>query len=169
MCQFNEFEGNASLQNSLELACENFKSIPTYGRREVLIVFSSLTNSDPGDIQATIRKLVEMEVQVNIISLSAAIYILQNLCQQTQGQFYLAKNKEHLAEILDRFLVPSETDQFSVRPHESKRDSTEDGDLEIQERCQMIKIGFPTRQINFPQVCTCHGQPKNIFYTCPNC
>lgn len=50
MCMFNEFEGNASLQNSLELACENFKSIPSYGRREVLIVFSSLTNSDPGDI-----------------------------------------------------------------------------------------------------------------------
>ena len=50
ICQFNEFEGNASLQNALELACDNFQTIPRYGRREVLILFSSLTNCDPGDI-----------------------------------------------------------------------------------------------------------------------
>ena len=50
VCQFNEFEGNVSLQNALELACDNFQAIPTYGRREVLILFASLTNCDPGDI-----------------------------------------------------------------------------------------------------------------------
>lgn len=81
ICQFNEFEGNASLQNALELACDNFAAIPMYGRREVLILFSSLTNCDPGDIQQTIRKLIELNVQVNVVSLTASIYILQNLCE----------------------------------------------------------------------------------------
>ena len=76
MCRFNEIEGNASLQNSLELACDNFAALPSYGRKEVLLIWSSLTNSDPGDIFKTISKVVEMEVQVSVISLSAAIYIL---------------------------------------------------------------------------------------------
>lgn len=76
MCRFNEIEGNASLQNSLELASENFASLPDYGRKEVLIIFSSLTNSDPGDIFKTISKVVEEQIQVSVISLSAAIYIL---------------------------------------------------------------------------------------------
>ena len=39
MCKFNEIDGNASLQNSLELACDNFGALPSYGRKEVLIVF----------------------------------------------------------------------------------------------------------------------------------
>ena len=110
MCKFNEIDGNASLQNSLELACDNFAALPSYGRKEVLIVFSSLTNSDPGDIFKTITRAVQMEVQVSVVSLSAEIYILQHACRQTKGQFYLAKNKEHLSDLLDKFIVPSEAD-----------------------------------------------------------
>lgn len=69
--QFNEIEGCASLQIALECACNNFATLPSYGRKEVLIVFSSLTMSDPGDIFKTISKVVEMKVQVSVISLSA--------------------------------------------------------------------------------------------------
>ena len=85
MCKFNEIDGNASLQNSLELACDNFAALPTYGRKEVLIVFSSLTNSDPGDIFKTISRVVEMKVQVSVVSMSAEIYILRHACQKTKG------------------------------------------------------------------------------------
>ena len=76
MCSFSELEGNPSLQNSLELAISNFTQIPAYGRKEILVLFSSLTNSDPGDIFKTIARLEKMEVQVNTISLSAAIHVL---------------------------------------------------------------------------------------------
>lgn len=85
MCKFNEIDGNASLQNSLELACDNFAALPNYGRKEVLIVFSSLTNSDPGDIFKTISRVVEMKVQVSVVSMSAEIYILRHVCQKTKG------------------------------------------------------------------------------------
>jgi len=76
LLEFKEFEGNPSLQNSLELAIENFKSVPQYGSKEILCVFSSLTNSDPGDIFQTINKLKDEHVCCNVISLSAAIYVL---------------------------------------------------------------------------------------------
>ena len=108
VCQFNEFEGNASLQNALELACDNFQTIPSYGRREVLILFSSLTNCDPGDIQLTIRKLVELKVKVSVVSLTAEVFVLQNLAAQTQGEFCLARSKDHLEDLMERFLVPNE-------------------------------------------------------------
>ena len=98
------------MQIALDCACSNFATLPSYGRKEVLIVFSSLTMSDPGDIFKTISKVVEMKVQVSVISLSASIYILQHVCQQTKGQFFLAKNKEHMTDLLDAFIVPSESD-----------------------------------------------------------
>ena len=41
--------------------------------------------------------------------------------------------------------------------------------MEVIEQSFMIQMGFPTRQIKYPQICACHGQPKNLFYSCPNC
>ena len=93
ICQFNEFEGNASLQNALELASDNFKAIPQYGRREVLIVFSSLTNCDPGDIQQTVRRLVELDVQVE--QLACAVEIAATLASEGQTRH----DAGHLAEL----------------------------------------------------------------------
>ena len=47
---------------------------------------------------------------MSVISLTAAIHILQHVSRQTKGHFFLAKDKEHLSELLDRFIVPSESD-----------------------------------------------------------
>jgi transcription initiation factor TFIIH subunit 2 len=71
LLDFKEFEGNPSLQNSLELACENFRSVPNYASKEVLCVFSSLTNSDPGNIFQTIARLKQDQISCSVISLSA--------------------------------------------------------------------------------------------------
>ena len=76
----------------------------------MLILFSSLTNCDPGDIQQTIRKLIDMNVKVSVVSLTAGVYILQKLCSETNGEFCLAKNKDHLEELMERFLVPNEAE-----------------------------------------------------------
>jgi transcription initiation factor TFIIH subunit 2 len=73
---FNEMEGYASLQNSLELAILNFAKVPNFAYKEVLIVCSSLTICDPDDISKTIDKLTTQHIQVNAISLSASAYIL---------------------------------------------------------------------------------------------
>lgn len=83
IAQFNKFEGNPSLQNALELAIDQFNSVPSYACKEVLCVFSSLTNADPGDIFVTIQKLSAQSICCNVVSLSAAIHVLQSLCQQT--------------------------------------------------------------------------------------
>ena len=50
-----------------------------------------------------------MQVQVNVVSLTAGIYVLQSLSSETQGQFVLARDKEHLDDLMERFLVPSDS------------------------------------------------------------
>ena len=69
-------DGNASFQNSLELACQHFAGVARHVYKEVLIVNSSLTVCDPDDIAKTIDKLKALNVQVNAISLSASLFIL---------------------------------------------------------------------------------------------
>ena len=47
-----------------------------------------------------------------MLSLTAGVYILQKLSQETMGEFCLARNKDHLEELMERFLVPNEVDQY---------------------------------------------------------
>jgi transcription initiation factor TFIIH subunit 2 len=48
-------DGLASLQNILLLAMSILRHIPDYGCREVIILYTSLSTCDPGDIFATIE------------------------------------------------------------------------------------------------------------------
>jgi transcription initiation factor TFIIH subunit 2 len=55
-------DGLPSLQNTLLLAMSMLRHIPNYGHRELLIVFSSLSTCDPGDIFKTIREAKALKV-----------------------------------------------------------------------------------------------------------
>lgn len=73
----------------------------------MLVVFSSLTNADPGDIFQTIKTLKKCKISVSVICLSASIFILNKIAQETLGQCNLAKDRDHFEELLKRFLVPT--------------------------------------------------------------
>ena len=64
------------------------------------MLFSSLTSCDPGDIFVTFAKLQLMKIQVSVISLSAAIFVLQQVSDRSDGHFCLAKDKDHFEELL---------------------------------------------------------------------
>lgn len=108
--------GAASLQNTLTLSIALLKHIPQYGHRQVsgshyisffyfvclfllisnpfdlqlLVVFSSLSTCDPGDIFATIREAQAHRVQVSVICLVAEVYICKQLAELTGGTFAVA-------------------------------------------------------------------------------
>lgn len=48
-------DGLASLQNILLLSMSILRHIPDYGCREIIILYTSLSTCDPGDIFATIE------------------------------------------------------------------------------------------------------------------
>lgn len=47
--------GEASLQNSLELALSSMKSLPSHTSREILVIYGSFTTCDPGKVKDTIE------------------------------------------------------------------------------------------------------------------
>lgn len=71
------------------------------------MVFSSLTNADPGDIFQTIKMLKNCKISVSVICLSASIFILNKIARETLGKCNLAKDRDHFEDLLKRFLVPT--------------------------------------------------------------
>ena len=146
-------EGDPSLQNALELAINNFSEVPKYAFKEVLVVYSNMITCDPHNIFETITSLKENGIKVSIISLSAAIFILQKVCSETQGEFNVAKDAVHYDELLQRNLLP----KISLTAAE-ERDVL------------LIKMGFPKKNITQkPVMCSCHKLLKCVVFECPKC
>jgi len=66
--------------------------VPSYAKKEVLIIYCSITNCDPGNVFETFEKLKKSSISTSVISLSASLFILQKVTQLTNGEFYLAKD-----------------------------------------------------------------------------
>lgn len=85
-----ECSGEFSLQNALDLVLGYLNQIPSYGVREVLILNSSLSTCDPGDIMETIQQCKKSKIRCSVIGLSAEIFICKHLCQETGGLYSVA-------------------------------------------------------------------------------
>ncbi|KAL5712386.1 General transcription factor IIH subunit 2 [Ranunculus cassubicifolius] len=147
-----ESSGDASLQNGLELVHGYLNNIPSYGHREVLILYSALSTCDPGDIMETIQKCKKSKIRCSVVGLSAEIYICKHLCQETGGSYTVAVDESHFKElVLEHAPPPPAIAEFAVS--------------------NLIKMGFPQRAaegvISF---CACHKEVKvGGGYTCPRC
>lgn len=133
-------EGVPSLQNSLELAITNFMEAPKYAFKEVLVIYSNMITWDSSNIFDTIESLKDNGIKVSIISLSAAVYILQKIWQETQGEFSVVKDSPHFDELIQRNLLPKTCALAS-----DERDVL------------LIKMGFPKKNITSkPLMWSCH-------------
>ncbi|PHT59708.1 hypothetical protein CQW23_02071 [Capsicum baccatum] len=144
--------GDASLQNGLDLVRDLLNQIPSYGHREVLILYSALSTCDPGDILETIQKCKVSKIRCSVIGLSAELYICKHLCQETGGMYFVALDEPHLKElVLEHAPPPPAIAEFAV--------------------ANLIKMGFPQRAAEgVISICSCHKEAKVCGgYTCPRC
>ncbi|KAI5322252.1 PREDICTED: general mRNAion factor [Prunus dulcis] len=147
-----ECSGDSSLQNALDLVHGYLEQIPSYGHREVLILYSALSTCDPGDIMETIQKCKKSKIRCSVIGLSAEIFICKHLCQETGGLYYIALDEPHLKElILEHAPPPPAIAEFAI--------------------ANLIKMGFPQRAAEGSvAICSCHKEAKvGGGYTCPRC
>ncbi|KAL6203075.1 hypothetical protein ACLB2K_026779 [Fragaria x ananassa] len=147
-----ECSGDASLQNALDLVQGYLNQIPSYGHREVLIMYSALSTCDPGDIMETIQKCKKSKIRCSVIGLSAEIFICKHLCQETGGSYYIALDESHLKDlILEHAPPPPAIAEFAT--------------------ANLIKMGFPQRAAESSvAICSCHKEAKvGDGYTCPRC
>ncbi|KAK9127277.1 hypothetical protein Syun_016074 [Stephania yunnanensis] len=144
--------GDSSLQNALDLVHGYLNQIPSYGHREVLILYSALSTCDPGDIMETIQKCKNSKIRCSVVGLSAEIYICRHLCQETGGTYTVAMDEAHMKELLlEHAPPPPAIAEFAVS--------------------NLIKMGFPQRAAEgVVSICSCHKEAKvGGGYTCPRC
>lgn len=92
--------GAVSLQNVLEVALGALRHVPPYGHREVLLVSSSLSSCDPGDIGATIQGLKAAGIICSTVGLAAEVFVLKRLAEATGGRYAVAGDESQLRELL---------------------------------------------------------------------
>ncbi|KAJ8631503.1 hypothetical protein MRB53_024826 [Persea americana] len=147
-----ECSGDASLQNALDLVHGYLGQIPSYGHREVLILYSALSTCDPGDILETIQKCKKAKIRCSVIGLSAEIYICKHLCDETGGSYTVALDEAHFKDLLmEHAPPPPAIAEFAA--------------------ANLIKMGFPQRGAEgLIAICSCHKEAKvGGGYTCPRC
>lgn len=91
-----ECSGDPSLQNALDLTQALLNQIPSYGHREVLILYSALSTCDPGNIMETIQQCKKSKIRCSVIGLSAEMFICKHLCQETGGSYSVALDEVSL-------------------------------------------------------------------------
>ncbi|KAJ4845156.1 General transcription factor IIH subunit 2 [Turnera subulata] len=144
--------GDSSLQNALDLVHGYLDQIPSYGHREVLVLYSALSTCDPGDIMDTIKKCKQSKLRCSVIGLSAEIFICKHLCQETGGSYFVALDEAHFKELLmEHAPPPPAIAEFAI--------------------ANLIKMGFPQRAAEGSiSICSCHKEAKvGEGYICPRC
>lgn len=101
--------GVPSLQNALNLALQSLIQVPTYGSKEILVVWSSLSTTDPGDIFKTIGELKKNNIRCSVVGLGAEVYVLRKLAEITRGTYGVPMNESMLKEILFSHASPPPT------------------------------------------------------------
>ncbi|XP_038979096.1 general transcription factor IIH subunit 2-like isoform X1 [Phoenix dactylifera] len=147
-----ECSGDASLQNALELVYGYLSQIPSYGHREVLILYSALNTCDPGDIMETVQQCKKAKIRCSVIGLSAEIYICKHLCEETGGSYTVALDESHFKELLLEHAPPPPA-------------------IAEYAAANLIRMGFPQRGADgVISICSCHKEAKvGGGYTCPRC
>eukprot|EP00903_Cladosiphon_okamuranus_P015895 g14680.t1 len=149
-------KGEASLQNVLEMACTSLRAVPEYGNREVVVIYSSLSTCDPGDIHETIAKLKTHKVRASVVGLGAEMFVLRRLSEETSGEYSIAGDENHYRDSLMAQCTPP--------PTQPGREGTMFADL--------VKMGFPAEtQSVFPSLgYSGNRQELSVSgYSCPRC
>ncbi|CAM9772640.1 unnamed protein product [Ectocarpus sp. 8 AP-2014] len=149
-------KGEASLQNLLEMACTSLRAVPEYGNREVVVIYSSLSTCDPGDIHETIAKLKTHKVRASVVGLGAEMFVLRRLTEETSGDYSIAGDENHYRESLMAQCTPP--------PTPPGREGAMFADL--------VRMGFPAEtQDVFPSLgYSGNRQELSVSgYSCPRC
>lgn len=158
-----EPKGSPSLQNALEMGRAALFHTPSHGTREVLMIFGALISSDPGDIHAVIRHLVQSKIRVSIIGLAARLAICSEIVKQTNSgseeSYGVALDEQHFRELL----------WMAISPPVLRRSDEEETRAQ-QDAASLLQMGFPSRITEAtPTLCACHSKLTRGGFLCSRC
>lgn len=181
-----EPSGEPSLQNGLDMARGSMSHLPSTSSLECLVLFSSLTTTDPGSIHKSLAKLIDSRVKVSVVALAAEMKVCRVIAERTGGRFGVAMDEKHYRELIfDAVQAPPTTavvgaiglksaiDQAAQRAQAggAQGGGRAGGSGKRPPPCDLMMMGFPTRlPIASPlSLCSCHSQLKRGGYLCPRC
>jgi hypothetical protein len=91
-----------------------------------MIIYSSLTSCDPGDICLTADSLKADKIRVSIVSLSAELHVCKKIAKLTNGTHHVILNEFHFNELVREKVYPPLLD-------------------EQEDSANLIRMGFPAR------------------------
>ena len=92
--------GQPSLMQGLLVAAAALLRTPTYGSREILVLYGSTHTVDSGDIHHTIRDLADHGIRVSVVGVGASLHVCQVLAERTQGVYHVGGDEAQLREHL---------------------------------------------------------------------
>ncbi|EZG46113.1 putative transcription factor SSL1 [Gregarina niphandrodes] len=141
-----------SLQAGLEKCYLLLNNGKSYSRKEVLCIWNSTATHDAGLIGDTIDVLRTHNIQINVISLTPHLHVLERLTSTCHGDYTVIRNE---AALKDQLITYSKAQAPSTDLDNSK---------------DLIPIGFPEWEQGLcAALCTCHNQLKFNSYACPRC
>eukprot|EP00873_Tetraselmis_striata_P022827 jgi/Tetstr1/443091/TSEL_031147.t1 len=145
--------GQASLQNALDVASGALADVPTYGLREVLILFAGLSTCDPGEISHSIAATKAKKCRVSVLGLAAEVFICKEICDKTGGTYTVALHAEHLHEQMMGHAPPPPS-------------------LAASSVARLVRMGFPQRNAEDASgsaFLDSSCELKSGGFTCPKC
>ena len=161
----NPCKGEASLQNCLESALPGLvQGSPPYGCKELLILSSSLTTVDAGDIFKAINECEKKNVRVSVVGVAAEVHVCRQIAAQTGGTYSVATSEAHLEQLMLGHAQP---------PPKKKQKKTGEGGGAVAQEDQgsrLVRMGFPDRASDRSiAYFEAEGKIGVGGYTCPQC
>ncbi len=149
--------GEASLQNSLDVAMAGLRHLPQHASCEILIVYGSLTSCDPSDVFETLEQVNKQNIRCSIVGLSAEVKLCKTICKETKGTYGVILSKKHCRDLIFDHIQPPEAKETI--------------------EASLVRMGFPKHlTFDHPAYCLCHIDSKDVKeglttsgFFCPQC
>lgn len=156
--------GLASLQNTIILATSLLSQVPSYGHRELLIVYNSISTCDPTDIFATINEAIRQKIRISIICQAGELHICRKITELTGGMFFVSLDSQHMIDIFQSYTVPP--------PEKLKSFNISDSLPSDELYTDFIYMGFPKRTFHSSSLFLLSSESvclSSTAYQCPRC
>lgn len=127
--------------------------IPPFGTREVLVLLSSLTTCDPGNIADSIKATKAAALRVTLVGLSAEMYISSKIAADTGGTYRVAVSQAHLGELVLQACAPPAIEMERTQPN-------------------LVRMAFPSKDADGARHAAFVGDACAVAtgaYVCPVC
>mmetsp|Transcript_26294 Transcript_26294/g.53629 ORF Transcript_26294/g.53629 Transcript_26294/m.53629 type:complete len:403 (-) Transcript_26294:82-1290(-) len=152
--------GVPSMRAGLELAASMLEIQASYGTREVLLVYGSLSTCDRGDIFQTAGRLQTLGVRVNVVGIAAELYVAKAISSETGGTYTVATQAMMLRDMVLSHIAPPPVLEEVAEGRARKKPAAG------------MWVGFPTRREgSLPgwQCPRCHSLASSVPSDCGIC